>query len=240
MVIKITHHKKWVEGAIMKVIHKEDLHYGGFAGLREHRIVMDVRVFGPHKNQGTANGLGSLLYLADAKFNPHGETHMHPHHEIDVITVMVDGKIDHEGSLEHGSNLNEGEVQVQRAGGEGFEHNEINPDLQPNRIIQLWFAPEVSGEKAGYQYFAKSNKKVFRVYGGAKGNTFESKTLMEIVKLKRGESFSQSGEYQAYLTKGSLNTGTTTLKDGDFFSDKNINVSANEDSSLIFITLLES
>lgn len=224
----------------MKIIHKEDLHYGGFAGLKEHRIVMDIRVFGPHKNQGTVDGLGSLLYLADAKFNPHGETHMHPHHEVDVITVMLDGRIEHEGSLEHGNSINEGEIQVQRAGGEGFEHNEINPNSKQNRLIQLWFAPEVLGEKAGYQYFAKSDKKVLRVYGGRDGDTFESKTIMEIVKLKKGESFSQDGEFQAYITKGSLNAQTTILNDGDFFSEENINVNANEDSNFIFIRMLDN
>ena len=224
----------------MKVIHKEDLHYGGFAGLREHRIVMDARVFGPHKNQGTADGLGSLLYLADAKFNPHGETRMHPHHEVDVITVMLDGQVEHEGSLKHGTNVSEGEVQVQRAGGEGFTHNEINPDPQENRLIQLWFAPEVLGEKAGYQRFAKSDEKVLRVYGSNDGNTFESKTVMEIVKLKKGESFSEDGEFQAYVTKGSLKAEANILKDGDFFSDDNINVHANEDSSFIFIETLEN
>ncbi|EDZ61150.1 Pirin-like protein [Sulfurimonas gotlandica GD1] len=224
----------------MKVIHKEDLHYGGFAGLREHRVVMDIRVFGPHKNQGTADGLGNLLYLADAKFNPHGETHMHPHHEVDVITVMLDGRVTHEGSLEHGRSINEGEVQVQRAGGEGFEHNEINPDSKQNRLIQLWFAPEVLGEKAGYQHFAKSDNKVLCVYGGKDGDTFDSKTVMEIIKLKKGESFSQDGEFQAYVTKGSLSVQTSILNDGDFFSDKNINISANEDSEFIFIEMLEN
>ena len=221
----------------MKIIHKEDLHYGGFAGLKEHRIVMDVRVFGPHKNQGTADGLGSLLYLADAKFNPYGETQMHPHHEVDVITLMVDGRVTHEGSLKHGSSLNEGEVQVQRAGGEGFEHNEINPDSKPNRIIQLWFAPEVLGEKAGYQHFSKSDKKVLRVYGGKDGDTFESQTIMEIVKLKKGESFSQAVEFQAYVTKGSLHTEASNLKNGDLFSDLSINVCANEESEFIFIKM---
>ena len=224
----------------MKVIHKEDLHYGGFAGLREHRVVMDIRVFGPHKTEGTADGLGGLLYLADAKFNPHGETRMHPHHEVDVITVMVDGRVAHQGSLEHGSNVNEGEVQVQRAGGEGFTHNEINPDAKENRIIQLWFAPEVLGQKAGYQRFTKSDKKVLRVYGGLDGDTFESKTVMEIIKLKKGENFSQEGEFQSYLTKGSLSTQTATLNDGDFFSDENINVKAKEDSNFIFIKMLKN
>ncbi len=76
---------------------------------------------------------------------PHGETHMHPHHEIDVISVMVDGRIAHKGSLEHGRNLETDDIQVQRAGDEGFRHNEINPDDEWNRMIQIWVLPEEAG-----------------------------------------------------------------------------------------------
>ena len=223
----------------MKIIHKKDLHYGGFAGLREHRIVMDYRVFGSYKNSGTADGLGSLLYLADAQFNPYGETKMHPHHEVDVISLMLEGKINHEGSLEHGNTIYEGEVQVQRAGGEGFTHNEINPDDKPNRMIQLWFTPEIAGEKAGYQHFDKNNEKITRVYGGKEGNTFHSKTIMEVVRINHGETFSKAGVFQAYLTKGSLTSNETILSDGDFFYDNGLDIIANEDSEFIFISLEE-
>ena len=221
----------------MQVIHKKDLHYGGFAGLREHRIVMDFSIFGPHKTEGTADGLGSLLYLADAQFNPHGETHMHPHREVDVISVMVEGEIEHEGSLEHGMTIKRGEVQVQRAGGEGFTHNEINPSNHKNRMIQLWFAPEVKGERAGYQHFSKTTAQVLRVYGGSDAKTFESKTIMEIVRLKQGESFSFSGLSQGYLTRGVLESEGLHLENGDLFSTEELSVVAQEDSEFIFIHL---
>ena len=45
---------------------------------------------------------------------------MHPHKEIDVISVMMEGRVSHEGSLEHGQSLETGQVQVQRAGGRRF------------------------------------------------------------------------------------------------------------------------
>jgi quercetin 2,3-dioxygenase len=221
----------------MKIIHKEDLHYGGFAGLREHRLVMHSRIFGYHKDPATADGLGNFLYLADAKFNPKGETRMHPHHEVDVISVMVEGKIDHEGSLEHGASVHEGEVQVQRAGGEGFRHNEINPDDIPNRMIQLWFAPETLGEKADYQLYKKSDDKVVRVYGGKSGKPFKAKTIMEIITLQEGESFEQTGAFQAYLIKGSLSSQNIILNDGDFFEDEIMNVKAVVLSKFILIYL---
>lgn len=219
------------------LLHRDELHYGGFAGLREHRLVMHSKAFAHHKDPATADGIGSFLYLSDAKFNPHGETHMHPHKEVDVISLMLEGSINHEGTLEHGATLHVGDVQVQRAGGEGFSHNEINPDDKPNRMIQLWFAPEIAGQKADYQVFKKNDKKVQRVYGGHQGGTFESQTVMEIVNLKKGDSHHYQGLFQAYLTKGSVQYSELILKDGDFFSDDTLEIEALEDCQFILITL---
>ena len=86
-----------------------------------------------------------MFILADAKFFPNGETHLHPHKEIDVISVIAEGRISHKGTLEEGTILHVNQVQVQRAGGEGFAHNEVNPDNKENRMIQLWVTPEKSG-----------------------------------------------------------------------------------------------
>ena len=121
----------------MKIIKRNKLRRGGFAGLRETRLVMSPRVFRSQQEAGTSPGLGRFVYLADASFLPHGDTRMHEHREVDVISVMVAGRIRHEGSLEDGQELQPGTIQVQRAGGEGFSHNEINPDSSKNRMIQL-------------------------------------------------------------------------------------------------------
>ena len=86
----------------MKILHRDDLILGGFAGLREHRLVTDSRVFGDHKRSEAWDGIGNFVYLADARFLPKGETRFHNHKEIDVISVMVEGRIMHKGSLEHG------------------------------------------------------------------------------------------------------------------------------------------
>ena len=37
----------------VEILHRDDLHRGGFAGLKEHRMVMDPKAFGPHINPGT-------------------------------------------------------------------------------------------------------------------------------------------------------------------------------------------
>ena len=220
---------------IEKVIHRDDLHYGGFAGLREHRLVNDPIVFGRHKDPMTSDGLGAMIYLADARFEPHGETKMHPHKEVDVISVMVEGNIEHQGSLEHGASLHVGDVQVQRAGEEGFRHNEINPDNTKNRILQLWFQPETQGEKAGYQLYRNNNEQIQRVYGGRVGKTFRSSTMMEVVTLQKDEPFRYLGNYEVYLFQGVLQSDEIELNDGDLIQGNDLDVVALVDSKFVLV-----
>ena len=77
----------------MNILNFNDLHQGGFAGLIERRFVTDARVFGAAKEPDAVDGIGNFVYLADANFMPNGETGLHPHREIDVISVMVEGRI---------------------------------------------------------------------------------------------------------------------------------------------------
>ena len=86
----------------MKIIKRNFLRRGGFAGLRETRLVMSPSIFAGRREAGTSTGIGRLVYLADARFLPHGDTRMHTHNEIDVISIMVEGRIKHEGTLENG------------------------------------------------------------------------------------------------------------------------------------------
>lgn len=130
----------------MEILYRDKVTMTRFAGVREHRLVTYPRVFAADSTESAWVGIGNLVYLADARLLAAGETRMHSHRKIDVITVMVEGRIQHEGSLEHGQTLAADEAQVQRAGGEGFSHNEINPDDVENRLIQIWALPERNGE----------------------------------------------------------------------------------------------
>ena len=207
----------------MQVLSRKSLPLGGFAGLTEHRLVTDRRVFGSRKVANTFDGIGNFVYLADAQFNPRGETHMHPHKEIDVISIMMSGRVSHEGSLEHGQSLKAGEVQVQRAGGEGFSHNEINPDSTKNRMLQLWVLPEVAGKPAGYKHYSLAAKGVSRIYGG-KGSD---------------ENISFSKEILAYVSKGTADfsdeNNRFSAEDGDLIRSYKTDILATSDVEIIVV-----
>jgi redox-sensitive bicupin YhaK (pirin superfamily) len=221
------------------ILHRDDLPLGGFAGLREHRVVVDPRAFGPQPTGGAWPGIGNLVYLADARFVPHGETRLHPHRDIDVISVVVEGRIAHEGSLGDGHPLSAPDVQVQRAGGEGFTHNEINPDPAQNRMIQLWILPEAPDEPASYHVYRPALGAQTRVYGGpaSQSDTLPAKTVLDIAQPRAGDTVSVEGAYLAYLTKGGgvLADGRAVV-DGDLIRGENLRFEARHDTQLVLGT----
>lgn len=221
----------------MEILQRDELKRGGFAGLRETRLVMDQRVFGGRMEFGTWDGIGNFVYLADARFLPKGETGLHGHKEIDVISVMVEGRIAHEGSLEHGQKMDSHHIQAQRAGGEGFSHNEINPDDTENRMIQLWVLPERAGEPASYKLYSPKEGKMTRVYGGPadQNETLDSHTLIDIGLLATGNNVTIPGPYLAYVTRGSGRINNKTVGEGDLIRGENLEFNAAESTQLIVV-----
>ncbi len=207
----------------------------GFAGLRETRMVMSPRVFRDQVEAGTSSGIGRFVYLADASFLPHGDTRMHAHKEIDVISIMMAGRIKHEGSTEHGQEMQAGNIQVQRAGGEGFSHNEVNPDDAKNRMIQIWVLPETADEPASYKMFEATDNGRTRVYGGPaeQDETIAARTVIEVAQLKEGDSLDQPGRCIVYVSAGAGSSLDETLREGDLVETSNFKIKALTDSKLI-------
>lgn len=223
---------------MMDILHRDDLTEGGFAGLREHRLIKDAAAFGPAANaDGSWSGLGNFVYLSDARFMPHGDTRMHEHFEVDVISVMVDGNIAHQGSLGHGQNLQTNDVQVQRAGGEGFSHNEVNPDDQWNRMLQLWVLPEKRGQAANYKVYQLSKGKLTHIYGGdeTSNNLFPAKTHIDVALLDAGQRVEIPAPFIAYLCRGAGMLNNENIQDGDLVRGENLQFKATEASQLVVV-----
>jgi redox-sensitive bicupin YhaK (pirin superfamily) len=163
---------------------------------------------------------------------------MHSHKEVDVISVMVTGQIVHEGSLEHGQRLRAYNVQVQRAGREGFSHNEINPDDTENRMIQMWVLPETTAEPAGYKLYMPEWGLVTRVYGGStdQNQTFASNTIIEVALLISGQRVEFTGPLMAYIVNGKgICNGEINVTEGDLISGNHLDITANMKLHIIVV-----
>lgn len=221
----------------MNILSRDTLPRGGFAGIEETRLIKDAKIGG--KNN-TWDGLGSFVYLADARYVPFGESGMHPHLEVDVITIMLEGRLTHEGSMEHGQSMVANQAQVQRAGGEGFGHNEINPDEGRTRLLQLWALPEASGSAADYKFYNTNDGELHRIYGGSteQSNSFDSHTLIDTGLLQKGYKTSRKGETLVYVANGEVVVNGQSLKDGDLMRAQNIDIEVmSENVHLTLVTV---
>ncbi|AWB66087.1 pilus assembly protein [Saccharobesus litoralis] len=209
----------------MKILHRDSLPRGGFAGLRETRLIYDKRI-NPSAPDHVWQGLGNFVYLADAKYLPYGETKMHSHKEIDIVTVLLEGQLAHEGSLEHGQSLEAPQVQVQRAGGEGFSHNEINPNEDGTRLLQIWVLPEQAGLPAQYKVYNPALNQMQRIYGGNKTQTetFDSNTVIEVGVLNKGAVIERQGDCLIYVVNGQATINDQLVQDGDLVRGADLNL----------------
>ena len=74
---------------------------------------------------------------------------MHPHRDMEIITVMLEGSLRHRDSMGHSEALRSGEVQRMSAG-TGIVHSEINGGEQSCRLLQIWITPSRRGISPSY------------------------------------------------------------------------------------------
>jgi hypothetical protein len=75
----------------------------------------------------------------------------HAHRDMEIVTVVLDGVLQHRDSTGGGGPIRPGEVQRMTAG-TGVRHSEINPSSdQPVHLLQIWIVPERAGIEPSYE-----------------------------------------------------------------------------------------
>ena len=93
----------------------------------------------------------SLRVINDDRVAPGGGFGMHPHRDMEIITYVLSGQIEHQDSMGHGEIIYAGEWQAMHAG-TGLMHSEFNPsDKAPVHLLQIWIFPDRKGHTPGYQ-----------------------------------------------------------------------------------------
>ena len=95
-------------------------------------------------------GFGPLRVINDDTIAAGRGFGMHPHRDMEIITVMVEGELHHRDSMGHAEVLRAGEVQRMSAG-TGVVHSEINGGDQPCRLLQIWIEPSSAGIAPDYE-----------------------------------------------------------------------------------------
>jgi redox-sensitive bicupin YhaK (pirin superfamily) len=74
----------------------------------------------------------------------------HPHDNMEIITCVMEGELQHEDSIGNRAVIQPGEIQVMHAGN-GIYHSEKNPSAETTHLLQIWITPDKRGHEPGYE-----------------------------------------------------------------------------------------
>jgi redox-sensitive bicupin YhaK (pirin superfamily) len=173
-------------------------------------------------------GFRSLRVMNEDRIKPGYGFPAHPHRDMEIITYVLEGSLEHKDSMGTGSVIRAGEVQKMSAGS-GVRHSEFNPSKsEPVHLYQIWIVPEKEGILPTYEQKAiPSEEKQGRLrlvaspHGGEKNGAVKLYQDAEIFssELAAGETVERQLEKGRYawlqVLRGGITLNGRELKAGD-------------------------
>ena len=179
-------------------------------------------------------GFGPLRVINEDIVNPAAGFHTHGHKNMEIITYVLSGALEHKDSLGNGSLIRPGGVQVMSAG-KGILHSEFNPSpADPVHLLQIWIMPNETGTRPGYQQkefdralFKNSLKKIVSGTDDGDALTIRQNADLFAAHLDDGRDVSFSTiparKYWVQVAQGNATVAGNELSAGDAASLENEN-----------------
>ena len=171
-------------------------------------------------------GFATLRVINEDKVIPGKGFPTHAHRDMEIITYVLSGALEHKDSIGTGSIIRPGDVQRMSAG-TGIRHSEFNAsNTEPVHLLQIWMLPEQTGIEPSYEQknFAEAEKRGnLRLVGSRDGRdrsiTIHQNVDLYATVLEKGEAVSHTlaenrvGWLQ--VARGAVQLNDRTLSAGD-------------------------
>jgi quercetin 2,3-dioxygenase len=231
---------------MIKIIPSEQRHRRDFGWLdaRWHFSFSDY--YDPENT-----GWGPLRVFNDDVIQGGGGFGAHPHRDMEIVTIVLEGILEHSDSLGHRAQIRPGEVQMMSAG-TGITHaeyNESNDD--PVHLLQLWIEPRTKGLTPRYEQktFANADRqdKLLPVVssGGVPGTlTIDQDAIIYVSRLNRGQrvehELAPPRRAYLFLINGLMTINGQPLRPGDqarVVDETRLSFTASEPSEFVLLDL---
>ena len=175
----------------------------------------------------------------------------HSHKDMEILTYVLEGALEHKDSLGNGAVIRPGEVQRMRAG-TGIQHSEFNPSkAEPVHFLQIWIIPDRNGLTPSYEQKAfplEERQGRFRLVsdpGGLDGAvTIHQDARLFVANLAAGQRVvrditSGRGAW-LQVARGIVALNSTTMRAGDGAAierEPAISVGAETDAEVLLFDL---
>jgi redox-sensitive bicupin YhaK (pirin superfamily) len=175
----------------------------------------------------------------------------HPHKDMEIVTYMIDGALEHKDSMGNGSVIRPGELQRMTAG-TGVFHSEFNHSADEQaHLLQIWILPERNGLEPGYEqklFPSEEKRNQWRLVGSRDGRdgslTIHQDVNLWSTELDDGEkiAYEFNGKRRGFMqvVRGSIEVEGETLEAGDALATQDhesFAVRANNSAELLLFDM---
>lgn len=202
--------------------------------------------FGDYHDREWA-GYRSLRVINDDLVMPGGGFGMHPHRDMEIITYILSGAIEHKDSLGNGRVIRAGEFQYMAAG-TGVMHSEFNPlKDEAAHLLQIWIRPEANSRMPRYEERSARDEQLSLIAsktGREDSIAINQDAELWLAKLGAGEEVSHElgdGRHAfVHVAEGEISLNDTKLSGGDaaaITAEKLLGIRSAKDSRVLIFDL---